>query len=55
MPQTVSVSGILWKLYAIDFQTPDGKYSAYFYAIDDEHASYILGDIKTNGEIRSLV
>lgn len=50
----VMVNGIEWRLFTIDYQTPDGKFSAYFYAIDAEHASYILDDIKSGGKIGVL-
>jgi hypothetical protein len=50
----VMVNGIEWRLFSIDYQTPDGKFSAYFYAIDAEHASYILEEIKAVGEVGVL-
>lgn len=40
------VDGVKWRLYPIDFQTVDGKFSAYFYAISDEHARALLDDLK---------
>ncbi|AVJ20990.1 MULTISPECIES: hypothetical protein [Pseudomonas] len=42
----VKVSGVWWKLFSIEFQTPDGKFSTYIYALDAEHASYRLEELK---------
>ncbi|MBP5060218.1 hypothetical protein [Pseudomonas chlororaphis] len=52
LAKRVKVAGVWWKLFSIEYKTPDGTYSAYFYAVDAEHASYILADIKANGELR---
>jgi len=46
---SVIVSGIEWKLFSIEFRSPDGSFSAYFYAIDAEHASYQVEAIRENG------
>jgi hypothetical protein len=46
---SVLVSGIEWKLFSVEFRSPDGRFSAYFYAIDAEHASYQVEAIKENG------
>lgn len=48
-PPTVLVSGIEWKLFSVEFRSPDGRFSAYFYAIDAEHASYQVEAIRENG------
>lgn len=46
---SVEVEGREWKLQKIDF-TLDGKtFSAYFYALSREHASYMFEAIKENG------
>lgn len=37
---SVIVGGVEWKLFNIEFKSPDGKFSAYLYALDFEHASY---------------
>lgn len=52
LAKRVKVAGVWWKLFSVEYKTPDGTYSAYFYAVDAEHASYILADIKANGELR---
>jgi hypothetical protein len=46
---SVLVSGIKWKLFSVEFKSPDGRFSAYFYAIDAEHASYQVEAIRENG------
>ena len=48
-PSTVIVQGIEWKLFSVEFRSPDGRFSAYFYAIDAEHASYQVEAIRENG------
>lgn len=45
------VAGITWRLYPIEFNTVDGKFSAYFYAISDEHAQALLDDLKGNAVV----
>lgn len=40
------VNGVKWRLYPIEFTTVDGKFSAYFYAVTDEHAQAMLDDLK---------
>jgi hypothetical protein len=55
---SVLVSGIEWKLFSVEFKSPDGRFSAYFYAIDAEHASYQVEAIRENGvavEIQAIV
>lgn len=49
------VDGVEWKLFAVDFKSPDGRYSAYLYAIDLEHASYQVESMSGGVEIRELV
>lgn len=53
--ELVIVDGVEWKLFAVDFKSPDGKYSAYLYAIDLEHASYQVESMAGGVEIRELV
>lgn len=48
---SVIVGGIEWKLFCIEFKSPDGTYSAYLYAIDFEHASYQVEAIGQGCEI----
>jgi hypothetical protein len=51
----VLVSGIEWKLFSVEFRSPDGRFSAYFYAIDAEHASYQVEAIRENGVAVEIV
>lgn len=50
----VIVDGKTWHLFSVEFQSPDGKFSAYFYAIDAEHASYQLEAMKANGVVCNI-
>lgn len=49
---TTTVDGREWKLFCINFHSDDGIHSAYFYAIDREHASYRLEELKQNGKLQ---
>lgn len=51
LPLSAIVNGAEWKLFAIDFPTPDGKFSAYIQAISFEHANAMLFDLKEHGKI----
>lgn len=51
LPLSTRVNGVTWNLYAIDFKTCDGTYSAYLYAVSPEHAQSILDDLKDTAEI----
>ena len=42
----VQHEGRTWNLYTFDFNTPDGTFSSYFYAVSDEHAAELLMDMK---------
>lgn len=55
LPSSVKVLGIKWKLYSIDFDSPDGKFSAYLYAVDDIHASYQLEAMKETGVVTNII
>jgi hypothetical protein len=54
-PVTVRVNGVDWHLFDIQFETPDGTYSVYMYAISDEHARLMLADLKLNGKVTGQV
>lgn len=52
VPLQVEVDGRIWKLFDVYFTDSDGrKYSFYIYAINREHASYIVEDIKNTAEL----
>lgn len=51
LAKRVKVSGVWWKLFTIEFTTADGKFSTYIYAIDAEHASYRLEELKATAEL----
>lgn len=53
-PSTVYAQGKTWKLFSVEFTSPDGKFSAYFYAIDAEHASYQVEAMKLNGVVCNI-
>lgn len=52
LPLTSVVDGREWKLFCVNFKSDDSVHSAYFYAINREHASYRLEDLKQTGELQ---
>lgn len=54
LPPTVRVQGIEWKLFTVNFESPDGKFSAYMYGISADHARYQLESLKENGKINEI-
>lgn len=51
---SVVVNGITWRLFCVNYATPDGKFSAFLYAVSSEHASYMLESLKENGKINEV-
>lgn len=51
LPSKVRLDGKWWKLYSVEFKSPDGKFSAYFYALSTEHASYQVEAMRMNGTL----
>lgn len=47
-----TVNNKIWKLFTYDYQTEDGIFSGYFYALDFEHASYILEEMKITAQLK---
>ena len=52
---TVTVNGRVWNLYDVQYDTPDGKYSTYIYALSFEHAHMMLADLKESGRLGGQV
>lgn len=52
---TTTEAGRTWHLFAVDFDTPDGRFSTYIYAISHEHASAMLEDLRETGSIRGQI
>lgn len=48
---TVTVNGITWYLFSVDFDTADGAFSTYLYAIDHGHAALRLEELKESARI----
>ena len=46
LPMTCLVDDRTWNLFTFDFQTPDGTFASYLYAISLEHAAAMLADMK---------
>lgn len=46
------VSGKTWNLYTYDYNTEDGCFCGYLYALSFEHASYLLDEMKINAKLK---
>ena len=46
LPMRAVVDGRTWHLYAYEYQTPDGTFGGYLYAVSFEHAAALLADLK---------
>lgn len=55
LPVSVVCDGRTWNLYAFEFDTPDGTFSSYLYAISDEHAAELLVDMKETARISGQI
>lgn len=58
-PLTTKVNGRTWSLFSAHYKSSDGVFCFYFYAIDFEHASYMLEELKStatlDGKVDSIV
>ena len=52
LAQMVTVGGIKWQLYPVDFKTVEGTFSVYLYALNREHAAAILLELKETAVLR---
>lgn len=51
MAHSCVVGGRKWLLYQLDYDTADGPFATYFYAISDEHAAAIIEEIKSTARL----
>jgi hypothetical protein len=51
----VTINGRIWNLYSFEFQTADGLFSSYFYAISFEHAAAILEELKETAKLSGQI
>lgn len=54
LPTQSNVDGHIYRLYTFNFETNDGMRSAYFYAINDEHAHHVLTEMCESADLTSL-
>lgn len=55
MPYSVTVDGRVWNLFDVEYQTADGKFGFYIYAINFEHASHIVEELKQTAKLSGQV
>lgn len=46
LPLSTVVDGRTWHLFSVEFDTADGKFSTYIYALDSGHAGLIVEEMK---------
>lgn len=52
---SVVVDGITWNLFSVEFETADGKFGTYIYAIDHGHAALVLEELKSTARIAGII
>lgn len=53
--QHIDASGRMWHPYSVEFDSPDGTYSVYLYAISWEHANLQLDALREAGRVTGEV
>ncbi|MCO8166896.1 hypothetical protein NJC40_03765 [Pseudomonas sp. 21LCFQ02] len=52
LPISCQVGSSTWRLFTFDYQTPDGVFCGYLYAISTEHAAAMLMDMKETATLQ---
>lgn len=47
----VDAKGLVWKLFSVEFDSPEGTFSTYLYAISWEHAQLQLDALRETGRV----
>ena len=55
MKPTVHVNGREWHLFTVDYQTADGNFATYIYALSFEHAVMMLDELKQTARVAAQV
>jgi hypothetical protein len=55
VPQVADASGRAWSLYAVEFDSPDGRFQFYLYAISMEHAHLQVDAIRESARVSGQV
>jgi hypothetical protein len=51
LPISTVVSGKTWHLFGVSFDTAEGEFGTYIYALSFEHASYIVEELKQTARL----
>jgi hypothetical protein len=51
LPLMTEVNGVTWNLFCVEFETADGIFETYIYAVDFGHASLILEELKSTASL----
>lgn len=55
LPLSCVVNGTTWQLFTFEYQTPDGEFCGYLYAVSMEHAAAMLGDMKESAVLKGQI
>lgn len=50
-----TVGGRTWKLFDVKFNTADGEFSTYIYALSFEHAEHICEELRNTAKVTGMV
>lgn len=48
---TTVVGGKTWRLFGVEFDTADGKFSTYIYALSHEHAEMVCLELRESARV----
>jgi hypothetical protein len=51
LPLSVEQEGRTWSLFAVEYNTADGTFQAYIYALCREHAEHICGELRESARV----
>lgn len=55
MPLSTYINGRTWYLFSVEFDTADGKFETYIYALSMEHAVAMCAELRETARISGQV
>lgn len=52
---STEVGGVRWGLYAVAFDTAEGSFVTYIYAVSAEHASHVVEELRATARLAGQV
>lgn len=50
-PLSCEVNGRRWELFGCEYESPDGKFAFYIYALSRDHAEMLLTELKQTARV----